>query len=36
MFASLRGHLDTVMVLMEHGADPLIENKVGISTVNVV
>ena len=33
MFASLRGHLDTVM---EHGADPLIENKVGVSTVNVV
>jgi ankyrin repeat protein len=28
MFACKGGHLDTVKVLMEHGADPLIRNSV--------
>ncbi|CAI8053439.1 hypothetical protein GBAR_LOCUS29229, partial [Geodia barretti] len=31
MFACKGGHLDTVKVLMEHGADPLIRSLVSYS-----
>ncbi|CAI8025558.1 Putative ankyrin repeat protein RF_1099 [Geodia barretti] len=35
MFACKGGHLDTVKVLMEHGADPLIRNSAGVTALGV-